>query len=89
MKLTILADRERIAHDLHDHVIQRLFAAGLDLQGTIARSKAPEISDRLARTVDDLQATIETIRSTIFDLQSPLGGQPGLSQSAFRRWSLT
>jgi len=71
-EVTILADRERIAHDLHDHVIQRLFAAGLDLQGSIARSKSPEISDRLMRTVDDLQATIETIRSTIFDLQSPL-----------------
>lgn len=71
-ELTVLADRERIAHDLHDHVIQRLFAAGLDLQGTIARSTSPELNDRLMRTVDDLQATIETIRSTIFDLQSPL-----------------
>jgi signal transduction histidine kinase len=71
-ELTIVADRERIAHDLHDHVIQRLFAAGLDLQGTITRSKAPEINERLTRTVDELQTTIETIRSTIFDLQSPL-----------------
>lgn len=70
-ELTVLADRERIAHDLHDHVIQRLFAAGLDVQGTIARSKAPEVNDRLARTVDELQSTIETIRSTIFELQSP------------------
>jgi signal transduction histidine kinase len=70
-ELTVLADRERIAHDLHDHVIQRLFAAGLDLQGSIARCRSPELSDRLMRTVDDLQATIETIRSTIFDLQSP------------------
>jgi signal transduction histidine kinase len=69
-ELTILADRERIAHDLHDHVIQRLFAAGLDIQGTIARSGAPEINERLARTLDDLQGTIETIRSTIFELQS-------------------
>ncbi len=68
-ELTILADRERIAHDLHDHVIQRLFAAGLDLQGSIARSRSPEINDRLSRTVDDLQETIETIRTTIFDLQ--------------------
>jgi two-component system, NarL family, sensor histidine kinase DevS len=69
-EVTILADRERIAHDLHDHVIQRLFAAGLDLQGTIARSKSPELCERLNRTVDDLQSTIETIRSTIFNLQS-------------------
>jgi signal transduction histidine kinase len=71
-ELTILADRERIAHDLHDHVIQRLFAAGLDLQGSIARSRSPEVNARLTRTIDDLQATIETIRSTIFELQSPL-----------------
>ncbi len=40
-ELTILADRERIAHDLHDHVIQRLFAVGTDLQGTIARARSP------------------------------------------------
>lgn len=69
-ELTLLNDRERIAHDLHDHVIQRLFAAGLDLQGTIARSRAPEVNERLARTLDDLQSTIETIRTTIFELQS-------------------
>ena len=68
-ELTVLADRERIAHDLHDHVIQRLFAAGMDLQGTIARSRSPEIVERLSRTVDDLQATINDIRRTIFDLQ--------------------
>jgi signal transduction histidine kinase len=71
-ELLVLADRERIAHDLHDHVIQRLFAAGLDVQGTIARSKSPEVNDRLARTVDELQSTIETIRSTIFKLESPV-----------------
>jgi signal transduction histidine kinase len=70
-ELTILADRERIAHDLHDHVIQRLFAAGLDLQGTIARSKEPTVNGRLSRTIDELQGTIETIRKTIFELQAP------------------
>ena len=68
--LTVLADRERIGHDLHDHVIQRLFAAGLDLQGTIARSRSSEITDRLNRTVTDLQTTIEEIRTTIFELHS-------------------
>lgn len=67
-ELTLIADRERIAHDLHDHVIQRLFAAGMDLQGTIARSRSPEVTTRLERTVDDLQATIDDIRSTIFSL---------------------
>jgi two-component system, NarL family, sensor histidine kinase DevS len=68
--LTVLADRERIGHDLHDQVIQRLFAAGLDLQGTIARSRSSEITDRLNRTVTDLQTTIEDIRTTIFELHS-------------------
>lgn len=79
-ELVVLADRERIAHDLHDHVIQRLFAAGLDLQGSIARSKSPELNVRLTRTVDDLQSTIETIRSTIFELQSNHSGSPDLRQ---------
>ena len=68
--LTVLADRERIGQDLHDHVIQRLFAAGLDLQGTIARSRSSEITDRLNRTVTDLQTTIEDVRTTIFELHS-------------------
>ncbi len=68
--LTVLADRERIAHDLHDHVIQRLFAVGMDLQGTIARSPSREMTSRLNRTVTDLQTTIEDIRTTIFELQS-------------------
>jgi signal transduction histidine kinase len=70
-ELSILADRERIAHDLHDQVIQRLFAAGMDLQGTIARSHSPEVIDRLTRTIDDLQKTIEDIRTTIYGLQPP------------------
>ncbi|MGA9491365.1 MAG: GAF domain-containing protein [Mycobacterium sp.] len=71
-ELAILADRERIAHDLHDHVIQKLFAAGLDLQSTIARARSPEITDRLTGTLDDLQGTIDDIRSTIFKLQNPV-----------------
>jgi signal transduction histidine kinase len=71
-QLTILAERERIAHDLHDHVIQRLFAAGMDLQGTLARARSPEVADRLNRTLDDLQTIIEEIRTTIFALKSPV-----------------
>ena len=76
-QLTILAERERIAHDLHDHVIQRLFAAGMDLQGTLARARSPEVADRLNRTLDDLQTIIEEIRTTIFQLKSPLGHDGG------------
>ena len=76
-RLTIVAERERIAHDLHDHVIQRLFAAGMDLQGTVARVRSPEVSDRLNRTLDDLQTIIEEIRTTIFQLKSPLENDGG------------
>lgn len=78
--LSLITDRERIAHDLHDHVIQRLFAAGMDLQGTIARSRSPEVTMRLNRTVDDLQATVEEIRSRIFALHS-VGQETGFRQA--------
>lgn len=79
-QLTILAERERIAHDLHDHVIQRLFAAGMDLQGTLARARSPEVAGRLNRTLDDLQTIIEEIRSTIFQLKLPVGADGGFRQ---------
>ena len=78
--LTVLADRERIGHDLHDHVIHRLFAAAIDLQGTIARSRSSEITDRLNRTVTDLQTTIEDIRTTIFELHSTSRQRIGFRQ---------
>lgn len=67
-ELDILTDRDRIARDLHDHVIQRLFAVGLALQGTIPRARSPEVQQRLSAAVDDLQAVIQEIRTTIFDL---------------------
>jgi len=76
-QLTLVAERERIAHDLHDHVIQRVFAAGMDLQGTVARARSPEVVERLNRTLDDLQTIIEEIRTTIFHLKSPLGHESG------------
>jgi signal transduction histidine kinase len=79
-ELAILADRERIAHDLHDHVIQKLFAAGLDIQSTIARARSAEIADRLANTLDDLQSTIDDIRATIFKLQNPVAESGDLRQ---------
>jgi signal transduction histidine kinase len=79
-QLTILAERERIAHDLHDHVIQRLFAAGMNLQGTLARARSPEVADRLNRTLDDLQTIIEEIRTTIFALKSPVAASGDFRQ---------
>jgi two-component system sensor histidine kinase DevS len=79
-ELDVLADRDRIARDLHDHVIQRLFAVGLALQGTIPRARSPEVQQRLSEYVDDLQAVIEEIRTTIFDLHGPASGATRLRQ---------
>lgn len=69
-ELDVLSDRDRIARDLHDHVIQRIFAAGLSLQSTLRRTESDEVRRRLAQTVDDLQETVQDIRTAIFDLQS-------------------
>lgn len=69
-ELVQLADRERIARDLHDVVIQRIFAAGMTVQAaTRMLSNAPEVEARLNNVVDDLDATIVELRSTIFDLE--------------------
>jgi signal transduction histidine kinase len=66
--LVVLEDRDRIARDLHDLVIQRLFATGLQLQG-MHRLVRPEHRERLSRAVDDIDATIHELRAAIFELQ--------------------
>jgi signal transduction histidine kinase len=67
-ELAVLEDRDRIAMDLHDTVIQQLFAIGLGLQGTARMIHEPEAAQRLQVAVDDLDETIKQIRSTIFAL---------------------
>jgi signal transduction histidine kinase len=69
-RLTLFEDRDRIGKDLHDLVIQRLFAIGLSLESSARLSDDPELSARLGRAVDDLDATIRDIRRTIFALGS-------------------
>ncbi len=73
-ELDILSDRDRIARDLHDHVIQRLFAIGLGLQGTVPRVRTPEVRVRLTDAISDLQDVVQEIRTSIFDLH---GGSSG------------
>ncbi|MEY2467381.1 MAG: hypothetical protein QOF21_79 [Actinomycetota bacterium] len=63
-------DRERIAADLHDTVIQRLFATGLALEGSL-RMAPPELAERIEQSVTDLDETIRQIRTAIFSLQTP------------------
>lgn len=79
-ELDVVSDRERIARDLHDHVIQRLFAAGLSLQGAIPRARSAEVQQRLSDAVDELQAVIQEIRTTIFDLHGGSSGTTRLRQ---------
>ena len=70
--LALIEDRERIARELHDTVIQRLFAVGLSLQGTVrlVRSDVDEAVARIGTAVDDLDVTVKHIRSAIFGLES-------------------
>jgi len=69
-QVTVLQDRERIARDLHDLVIQRLYATGMSLQGAMPLIHRPEVADRVSRAVDALDDTIGDIRSAIFALQT-------------------
>lgn len=69
-ELALFADRERIARDLHDTVIQRLFAVGLSLQGVSQVVDPPSAGARIEAAVDELDLTIADIRSTIFALQT-------------------
>ncbi|MBF6079357.1 GAF domain-containing protein [Nocardia beijingensis] len=69
-ELDVVSERDRIARDLHDHVIQRLFAVGLSLQGTAQRARTPEIKSRLSETINDVQTIVQDIRHSIFDLHS-------------------
>ncbi|HZM77588.1 MAG TPA: GAF domain-containing protein [Candidatus Limnocylindrales bacterium] len=68
-QLLVLSDRERIARDLHDVVIQRLFATGLQLQTVVGMAARPEVAERVNAAVDELDSTIRDIRGAIFRLR--------------------
>jgi signal transduction histidine kinase len=70
--LAVMSDRERIARDLHDTVIQRLFAVGMQLQA-VSLTGSAELGERLRASVKDIDDTIRDIRATIFELQTQVG----------------
>ena len=72
-EMSILADRDRIASSLHDNVVQRLFAAGLALQGVALRAARPDLTARLDEVVQNLDESITLLRQSIFALEQ---GQP-------------
>ena len=69
--LAVFEDRDRIGRDLHDLVIQRLFAIGLSLDNTARIAGRPEVAERLSTAVEDIDATIKDIRRSIFELSAP------------------
>ncbi|MEV6211358.1 GAF domain-containing protein [Kitasatospora sp. NPDC051914] len=69
-QVALLRERDRIARDLHDLAIQRLFATGMTLQGATRFIDHPEAADRVLRAIDDLDETARTIRATIFGLRT-------------------
>lgn len=74
----LLADRERIARDLHDLVIQQLFASGMSLQAALGLRPDPEIARTMEKVVQELDTTIRDIRSTIFELSRAPGAGASL-----------
>lgn len=74
--LSVFEDRDRIARDLHDVVIQRLFATGMQLESASRLLTNPESAARVRRAVDDLDATIREIRSSIYALQAEPSSAP-------------
>jgi signal transduction histidine kinase len=79
-RFAVFEDRDRIARDLHDLVIQRLFATGMQLEGAarLIDQRPEEATARVHRAVDDLDGTIRELRSTIYGLQAPQDGPPSL-----------
>ena len=69
--VAVVEDRERIARDLHDTVIQQLYATGMSLTAAVRLTDSPQLRDRLTRSIDDLDKTMRSIRSTIFALEAP------------------
>ena len=69
-RLSLYEDRDRIARDLHDLVIQRLYATGMSLEGTMPMITRPEVASRITNAVDAMDETIKDIRATIFALQA-------------------
>lgn len=79
--LLVYRDRDRIARDMHDLVLQRVFATGMSLNSALRAAPVPDVvRDRIERAVDDLDETMTEIRRTIFDLQAQDEEPPPVSQ---------
>ncbi|MEV0008919.1 GAF domain-containing protein [Streptomyces sp. NPDC047973] len=88
-RLVVYEDRDRIARDLHDLVIQRLFTTGIMLEGAQRRTSVPAVREGIGRAVDELDVTIQEIRTAIFALQPEQEEEPsGLRTRVLREINL-
>src|SRR5512142_2758564 len=78
-ELTVLADRDRIAADLRDTVIQRIFSAGLRLQSAASQTRSGEVRNKIGASIEDLDETVRMLRDAIFGLEQRPGDR-GLRQ---------
>jgi GAF domain-containing protein len=74
-RMRSLEERHRIAQDLHDNVMQRLFATGVGIQAIVSQVEDAELADRLAHHIADLDDTIDQIRTRVFGLRDGLQPQ--------------
>ncbi|MBC9716108.1 GAF domain-containing protein [Streptomyces sp. TRM66268-LWL] len=75
-RLAVFEDRDRIARDLHDLVIQRLFATGMMLESAQRRAQVDDVQGTIGKAVDELESTIQEVRTAIFALQQPPADAP-------------
>src|SRR5205814_7436321 len=80
-RLTVLEDRERIAKDLHDGVIQSLFAVGMGLEGTVGLAKDDQISARIGGAIEEIDGAIRDLRNYIFGLRPGILADRQLDQA--------
>ncbi|MFD8010015.1 GAF domain-containing sensor histidine kinase [Streptomyces sp. NPDC058955] len=84
-RLAVFEDRDRIARDLHDLVIQRLFATGMMLESAQRKAVVPAVQEGVGKAVDELDVTIQEIRTAIFALQQgPAEAPSGLRTRVLR-----
>ena len=80
--VAVIEDRERIARDLHDTVIQQLYATGMSFTAVLKLIEQPEVAERIKQGIDDLDRTMRSIRSTIFALEAANRSSAGLRADA-------
>ena len=80
-RLSLMEERERIAKELHDGIIQSVFAVGMNLQGTALMSGSPEVNARIERSVEELDRVIRDLRNYIFGLRPGILADRQLDQA--------